>query len=112
MYKRQPLERAEVINDATALTTEGYVVNYGTSFIMALEFTDDGPHAQAFLTYGQSEDPQSPHHADQTQLFSEKSWRDILFTEEAIAADRNLEVQSVVGERGGPSVAESDDSDD
>ncbi len=97
-----PLERAEVINADTALTTEGYVVNYGTSFIMTLEFTDDGPHAQAFLTYGQSEDPASPYHTDQTLLFSEKSWRDILFTEEAIAADPNLEVQTLVGDRGGP----------
>jgi len=97
------LARPEELNAATDLTSEGYVVNYGTSFIMTLEYTDEGPHAQAFLTYGQSDDPSSPHHTDQTELFSQKAWRDILFSEDAILADPNLEVQEVVGDRGGPS---------
>ena len=105
------LPRAEEINSATDLTTEGYVVNYGTSFIMTLEYTDDGPHAQAFLTYGQSDDPASPYHTDQTQLFSDKAWRDILFTEEAIAADANLEIETVVGNRGGAEEASDDEAE-
>jgi acyl-homoserine-lactone acylase len=104
------LERGEEINAATDLTTDGYVVNYGTSFIMTLEYTDEGPHAQAFLTYGQSDDPDSPYHSDQTQLFSDKAWRDILFTEEQIAADPNLETQTVVGNRGGAD--EADDAEE
>lgn len=95
------LPRPEEINPPTDLTPEGYVVNYGTSFIMTLEYTDKGPHAQAFLTYGQSDDPASPWHTDQTQLFADKAWRDILFTEEAILADPNLEVEEVFGDRGG-----------
>lgn len=95
------LPRAPELNPATDLTEEGYVVNYGTSFIMTLEFAEDGPRAQAFLTYGQSDDPDSPHNTDQTLLFSDKAWRDILFTEDAILADPNLEVQQLVGDRGG-----------
>jgi acyl-homoserine-lactone acylase len=68
------------------LTHAGYPVLHGTSFLMALEFTDDGPQAMAVLTYGQSGDPESEHFADQTLLFSRKEWRPVLFTPEAIAA--------------------------
>jgi acyl-homoserine-lactone acylase len=92
-----PMPRGEVINESTDLTTEGYVVNYGTSYIMAMEFTDDGPRASAFVTYGQSDDPLSPHHTDQTRLFSAKQWRPVLFTEDDIAADPNLRVEVVFG---------------
>lgn len=91
------MPRGEVINATTDLTTEGYVVNYGTSYIMALEFTDDGPQASAFVTYGQSDDPLSPWHTDQTRAFSAKQWRPILFTEDAISADGDLEVEVIFG---------------
>lgn len=104
------VERAPELNAATNLTEEGYVVNYGTSFIMTLEFAEDGPRAQAFLTYGQSDDPDSPHHTDQTLLFSDKSWRDILFTEDAIMADPNLEVQDLVGDKAPAAGEEAGDS--
>lgn len=106
------LPRPEEINPPTDLTPEGYVVNYGTSFIMTLEYTDEGPHAQAFLTYGQSDDPTNPWHTDQTQLFSDKAWRDILFTEEAILADPNLEVEEVFGDRGGVMEENAGDTDE
>jgi len=54
---------------------------------MALEFTDQGPKADAFLTYSQSNDPESDHYADQTKLFSEGDWRPVVFTDEAIEDD-------------------------
>lgn len=78
------------------LTKEGYPINVGTSFIMALEFTANGPHAQAFLTYSESGDPASPQYYDQTELFSAKKWRKILFTEAEIKADPNLKTKKVV----------------
>jgi len=81
------MTRGEVINDLTGLTTEGYVVNYGTSFIMTLQYTDDGPEATAFLTYGQSSYPTSSHYTDQTNRFSEEQWRPILWHEADILAD-------------------------
>ncbi|HET6582973.1 MAG TPA: penicillin acylase family protein [Nannocystaceae bacterium] len=81
------MTRGEVIGDgSTDLTTEGYVVNYGSSFVMTLQYTDDGPRAAAFLTYSESDDPSSPHFADQTPLFSDKAWRPILYREDDIAA--------------------------
>ncbi len=86
--REEPITRGEVINDLTGLTTEGYVVNYGTSFIMTLRFTDDGPDATAFLTYSQSSDPTSPHWTDQTTRFSDKNWRPILYRQEDIEADQ------------------------
>ena len=69
------------------MSAAGDPVNSGSSFLMALEYTDEGPNARAFLTYSQSGDPESPHFYDQTELFSAKAWRPILFEEEAVAAD-------------------------
>ncbi len=91
-----PISRGEVVHGASDLTTEGYVVNYGTSFIMTLAFGEDGPEATAFVTYGQSEDPESPHYTDQTELFSQKAWRPILFAEEDILDDPELETKTLI----------------
>ncbi|MCY1014925.1 acylase [Pyxidicoccus sp. MSG2] len=68
------------------LTSNGYVVNNGSSFIMAMEFTDQGPKGRAVLTYSESSDPASPYFADQTRLFSNKEWRPILFSDAEVAA--------------------------
>ncbi|QFU20562.1 acylase [Shewanella eurypsychrophilus] len=65
----------------------GYPVFHGASWLMALEFTDNGPRADAFLTYGQSHDPESDHFVDQTRLFSKGEWRPVVFTEQDIKAD-------------------------
>lgn len=92
------LPRGSLIYGPSALTDEGYVVNYGTSFIMTSHFAEDGPEAWAFVTYSQSDDPESPYHADQTRRFSDKQWRKVLFTEEDIAADEALQVEVIFAE--------------
>jgi len=79
----------------TALTTQGYPVNYGSSFVMTCELTPAGPKAFAVLTYSQSSDPGAPHNADQTQLFSQGQWRPMLFTEAEIAGDAGLKSETV-----------------
>lgn len=79
------------------LTTEGYVVNSGTSFLMAVRFTARGPVAKGLLTFSQSADPNSPHHADQTDLYSRGGVREFRFTEQAINADPALKVARVSG---------------
>lgn len=91
----EPFASPERVKGSRFLTKEGYLVNYGTSFIMALEFTTSGPRAQAFLTYSQSGDPASPHFHDQTQLFSQKKWRRILYTDAEIKSDPNLKTSKV-----------------
>ena len=73
------------------------LLSNGTSFIYALEFTPDGPVARAFLTYGETGDPASPFFADQTVRFSNKDWRPVAFTEDAIAADADLDTYEVSG---------------
>lgn len=86
--------RGVVLSERTGLTADGkYVINSGSSFVMALEYTAQGPRALGLLTYGQSDDPLSTHFRDQTQRFSDKSWRPLLFTrEEVTAAKARVEV--------------------
>ncbi|WP_437577164.1 penicillin acylase family protein [Sorangium sp. So ce887] len=74
-----------IVTATTGLTTSGYPINVGTSFVMAVEHTSGGPRAEALLTCSQSTDPTSPHFADQTELFSQKEWRPVLFAQEEIA---------------------------
>jgi acyl-homoserine-lactone acylase len=63
----------------------------GSSFIMAIELTPHGPRARTILTYSQSADPTSPHHRDQTILYSQKQWVTERFTEAEINADPHLQ---------------------
>lgn len=91
----EPTPVPERVKGSRFLTKDGYPVNRGTSFIMALEYTAKGPRAQAFLTYSQSGDPTSPLYYDQTMLFSAKKWRRILFDEAEIKADPNLKTTRV-----------------
>jgi acyl-homoserine-lactone acylase len=73
--------------ERTGLHVGGYPAVYGVSFLMLVSFTDDGPDARGLLVYGQSGDPESPHHADQVAHFVRKELRPLRFTDEAIAAD-------------------------
>ncbi len=84
------MERAPVVNESTDLTEEGYLINYGATFVLSVEFTDDGPVADALLTYSQSDDPSSPHFSDQTALYSSKTWRSLPYSREQIEADPAL----------------------
>lgn len=59
-------------------------IRHGASWIYVVEFTDAGPKSQGFLSYSQSTDPTSPHHSDQTELYSNKGWDDLLFLDEDV----------------------------
>ena len=67
--------------------SSAYRINYGSSFVLSLEMTPEGPNAEAFLSFSQSHDPESDNFADQTQLFSHQMWRPVLFKEADIQAD-------------------------
>ena len=74
----------------SGLTATGYNgVHWGESYIQTVSFDDQGPVAQAMLTYGQSTDPKSPYYADQTGVYSRKEWPVLPFTEEKVKADPN-----------------------
>jgi acyl-homoserine-lactone acylase len=64
----------------------------GSSYIMWVQFTDEGPVGRSLMTYSQSSNPSSPNYSDQTKLFSQKQSKPILFDEAAIQADPNLKV--------------------
>jgi acyl-homoserine-lactone acylase len=86
----QSQQQGPVLSPGTGLTPEGYLVDFGTSFLMVLEYTPQGPKAQALLSYAQSTDPASPFFADQTDRFSAKQFRPILFDAADILADPAL----------------------
>jgi len=88
-----------LVPGSRTLRQNGYPINRGSSFVMAVTFTEAGPRGRAILTYGESGDPASPHFADQTELFSRKGWREILFTDEQIRGDRSSTVKVVTGPR-------------
>jgi acyl-homoserine-lactone acylase len=73
----------------------GYIVNYGTSYIQTVQFTDTGVNAQAFLTYSQSTNPASPNFADQTARFAAKQWITLPFTESAITSDPGYRTSTI-----------------
>jgi acyl-homoserine-lactone acylase len=77
--------------EGTGLAEGGYRVTYGTSFVMAVELTEDGPRGVGLLAYGQSCDPESVHHADGTEAYAAKQTRHLCFTDSQIAADPDLE---------------------
>ncbi|MFT6142717.1 MAG: acyl-homoserine-lactone acylase [Myxococcota bacterium] len=84
------VQRGNVLNGTTDLTDEGYVVNSGNSWIMAMQFGEDGPEARAIMVYGQSEDARSPHFADQAEVYAEERLRPVLFDDADIAASPAL----------------------
>lgn len=58
----------------------------GDGWQFAVEFTDP-PKAYSILAYGQSNNPESPHHADQAPLFAENQMKKVVFSEEDIKAN-------------------------
>lgn len=61
------------------------VVNGGDGWVFAVEFTDP-IRAYSVLAYGQSSKEDSPHHADQAELFARNEMKRIAFTEKEIEA--------------------------
>ena len=78
------------------LGTKGLEPVYGTSYVQAVTFDERGPHAEAFLTYGQSSDPASPRALDQLPAFSRKEWPKLPFNPGDVAAQRVGEVLKLV----------------
>lgn len=68
-------------------------ISHGSSFVMAVELTKNGPRMSSMLIYGQSADPASPHHTDQARLYAKKQWVKGEFTEREIARNADLTVR-------------------
>ena len=87
--------RGDVVTPGGDLRGNGYPVNFGTSFVMVVDYSTGSPVASALLTYGQTGLRDSDIFSTQTVKFSEKSWRSVAFTEEQILADTNLTEQTI-----------------
>ncbi|MEO8452128.1 MAG: penicillin acylase family protein [Gemmatimonadota bacterium] len=70
-------------------------VMHASSYVAWVQFTDKGPVGRSVLASSQSDNPDSPHHADQTVLFSKKQSKAILFEERDIKADPKLQVLDI-----------------
>jgi acyl-homoserine-lactone acylase len=71
---------------------------HGSSFIQVVTWNDGAcPDAATMLTYSLSEDPTSPHNADQTRLYSRGEWVPERFCEDAIKASPALSVKNLSG---------------
>lgn len=63
----------------------------GNSYIQVVSWDEAGRlDPRGILTYSQSPEPDSPHYADMTRLYSQGEWIRLPFTEDEIAADPNL----------------------
>ena len=75
---------------SSGLTSEGYHINYGSSWMFVVNFTDEGPVANGLLTFSQSSNSSesSMHFDDQNRYYSENTMlRPILFNETDISND-------------------------
>jgi acyl-homoserine-lactone acylase len=89
--------RGDAVAPESTLRGEGYPVNYGTSFVLTVDFTGPEVRAWALLTYGQTGDRDAPDFEVQTVRFSDKAWRTVAFTDEQIEADPQLTTEHVTG---------------
>ncbi|MFK7887249.1 MAG: penicillin acylase family protein [Gammaproteobacteria bacterium] len=94
------------------LGPDGYTpVDHGNSYMQTVTFDDNGPVAEALLSYSQSSDAESDHYADQTQLYAQKEWVDLPFTEAEILADPQLETIVLTGIKDSDGDSVGDDVD-
>lgn len=85
---------------------EGYPdVSNGASFLMWMEFTDQGPRGRSVMAFSQSPNPDSPFYSDQTQMFSNGQTKPMRFTEAEIAAAPSLRVYEICSARRCPPAA-------
>jgi acyl-homoserine-lactone acylase len=90
--------RGEVVAEGSPLRGEGYRINFGTSFVMTVDYSGENLEAWALLTYGETDDRESPLFESQTVRFSEKNWRQVAFTNEQIEADPDFTEQTISGD--------------
>ncbi|MFC4699153.1 acylase [Glaciecola siphonariae] len=83
-----PRHTYPVIDSSTRLSAQakGYHITYGSSWMMVVNFTEDGPVGRGLLSYSQSNVVGAESFDDQTQLYSSQpTLRPLRFTEAEIA---------------------------
>ena len=85
-------------NSDSILSAEGggYHINYGSSWMTVVNFTEEGPVARGLLSYSQSSEYGSDHNLDQSLLYSQQpQLRPLRFTEADIEANKVSEIITV-----------------
>lgn len=78
------------LNTAPFQGANGWAATSGSSFIYWVEMTPNGPVGKQIQVQGQSDDPRSPMHTQQTRMYGEGRYLDIRFTEQQVLSDPNL----------------------
>jgi acyl-homoserine-lactone acylase len=75
---------------SSGLSEGGYrTIRSGNSYIQTVTFDEsECPVADAIITTSQSIDPDSPHYADQSELYSRKAWVRMPYCADEIDAAR------------------------
>lgn len=85
-------EGAFTIITAPPLSSAGYPIDYGNSYIQTVTWSDNGPNAkvqaEGFITYSQSTDPANPHYFDFTEEYSAKRWHRFPFAAADVQAQK------------------------
>ena len=71
-----------------SLREGGYRPRSGNSYIQAVTWDDECPVAATILLSSESSDPDSPHFADQTELYGRKGWVSFPYCDTQIEAGR------------------------
>ncbi|MEQ5834393.1 penicillin acylase family protein [Marinobacter sp. NFXS9] len=77
---------------------KGWKIARGTSWHFGLEFTDNGPEAYGLVSYSESSDAMSPYFTDQSERFSNKDYRKLLFKESDIEANLLPQGETTISE--------------
>ena len=73
----------------TAMTSSRHVdgkrkITHGESYIQLVKFSNGRPHIESVMSYGNSENPDSPHFGDQMEMFSKFETKKMTFDKEVI----------------------------
>ena len=86
-------------NTMMSVEGQGYHINYGSSWMTVVNFTDEGPVARGLLSYSQSHAFGTDHNLDQTMLYSQQpQLRPLRFTEEDIESNKIGEITITSGQ--------------
>ena len=67
----------------------------GSSFIMWMQFTPQGPVGRSVMTYSQSPNPDSPYYLDQTVMYQDGAHKPMRYTEFDILADPGVREEGI-----------------
>jgi acyl-homoserine-lactone acylase len=91
--------RGPLLAARSSLTSDGYMINNGSSFMMVVDYGPDGPRAKVLLNYGDTQDRTNPVFVDSTRRFSDKNWRDVVLGEDAVVNQPGMQEETVSGPR-------------